>query len=146
MTNFEDVIREVALKNRASVKEDDVVMVVVTVMNRVVEDQIKALTATFEENRTECQGIALSWRKDAADRANQILKAGLDIGRQAMAKGMEEGAAKVVKLVREESAAAVAAQRMELAKAVYDFRRYARLVTAGIGVGLAGAVCIAVFL
>jgi hypothetical protein len=38
MTDYKEVIREVALKNRASIQEDDVLMVVVTVMNRIVED------------------------------------------------------------------------------------------------------------
>lgn len=146
MTSFEDVIRDAALKNRASVKEDDPVMVVVTVMNRVVDDQIKALTAAHEQHRTISQEVALAWRKDATDRANQILNAALDASRKAMAKGMNEGAAKVVALVREECAAAVAEQRMELEKSIADFRRYASMVTYAIGVGLVGAVLIAVLL
>ncbi len=127
MTDYEDVIRDAAMKNRVSIKEDDVIMVVVTVMNRVVDDQIAALTAALDGHRAECQDIALAWRKDATDRANQILNAALDSGRAAMAKGMAEGAAKVVALVREETGNvlnAVASQSAVMEKAVGRHKRF----------------------
>lgn len=146
MTDYKDVIREVALKNRASIQEDDVLMVVVTVMNKIVDDQIAALTGALQGHRDECQGIALAWREDAANRANQILNVALDAGRQAMAKSMHEGAVKVVDLVRGEYGAVMAEQKAELTKAVADFRRYANVVTAAVGVGLVGSVLIAIFL
>lgn len=127
MTNYDDVIRDAAMKNRVSIKEDDVLMVVVTVMNRVVDDQIRDLTAALEGHRTECQGIALAWRQDAADRANQILNVALDAGRKAMAKGMTEGGSKVIAMVREATEAALsamAAQSAGLDKAVRDYKRF----------------------
>ena len=127
MTDYKDLIREVVLKNRASVQEDDVLMVVVTVMNRIVEDQIKALTAGHEQHRVISQEVALAWRKDAAERANQILNAALDAGRQAMAKGMNEGGAKVMALVRDETGtmlAEMAAQAASMGQAATAYKRF----------------------
>ena len=127
MTSYEDVIREAALKNRVSVREDDVLMVVVTVMNRVVDDQIAALTAALEGHRDECDKIALGWRQDANDRSNQILNAALDAGRKVMAKGMTEGGSKIIGMVREETKnvlSAMAAQSAGLDKAVREYKRF----------------------
>lgn len=127
MTDYHEIIREAALKNRASIKEDDVLMVVVTVMNRIVDDQIKALTAAHEQHRVISQEVALAWRKDAADCANKILNAALDAGRQAMAKGMNEGGAKVIALVREETGAMLAEMATQSAgveRSVAAHRRY----------------------
>ena len=127
MTDYEDIIREAALKNRVSIKEDDVLMVVVTVMNRIVEDQIKALTGAHEQHRVISQEVALGWRKDATDRAYQILNAALDASRQALAKGMNEGGAKVLAVVREETEsmlAEMAAQTGRMGRAVAAYRRF----------------------
>lgn len=103
MTDYKTILREAALKNRASIQEDDVLMVVVTVMNRIVDDQIAALTAAHEQHQTISQEVALAWRKDATGRSNQILNAALDASRKAMAKGMNEGGGKIVEIIREET-------------------------------------------
>ncbi|MCC8108312.1 MAG: hypothetical protein LIQ30_04550 [Planctomycetes bacterium] len=119
-TRLEDVIRDAALKNRVGLREDDPVMVLVTIMNRIAEDQTANSTAAMENHRTIFQEIALAWRTDATERANQILNAALDAGRKAMAKGMTEGGTKVMALVRDEtesmlSEMAAASARMERA-------------------------------
>ena len=127
MTDYQTIIREAALKNRASIKEDDVLMVVVTVMNRIVEDQIQALTAAHEQHRTISQEVALAWRKDAAERANQILNVALDASRAAMAKGMNEGGAKIVAIIRdavETSLGEMREQAASMERAVTAHRRF----------------------
>ena len=102
-------------------------MVVVTVMNRIVDDQIKALTAAHEQHRTISQEVALAWRTDAAERANQILKAALDASRKAMAKGMNEGGSKIIAIIREETEnmlAEMAAQAASMGRAATAYKRF----------------------
>ncbi len=127
MTDYETIIREVALKNRASIKEDDVLMIVVTVLNRIVDDQIKELTAGHEKHRVISQEVALAWRNDATARANQILNAALDASRKAMAAGMNEGGAKVTALVRDATAnmlAEMSVQTASMAQSVATHKRF----------------------
>ena len=127
MTDYKEIIREVALKNRASIQEDDVLMVVVTVMNRIVDDQIQALTAAHDQHRTISQEVALAWRTDATKHANLILNAALDASRKAMAKGMNEGGSKIITIIREETEnmlAAMTAQAAGMARLITACRQF----------------------
>ena len=147
VTDYHEIIREAALKNRASVQEDDVLMVVVTVMNRIVDDQIKALTAAHDQHRTISQEVALAWRTDATERAKQILNAALDASRQAMAKGMNEGGAKVMALVRdavENMLAEMATQTAGMGRAVAAYRRFTLWMLAANSAVMVVALAIAI--
>lgn len=128
MTNIEDVVRDVALKNRQSVKEDDPVMALVTIMNRIAVDWQGCLNAALEGHKNEYEGIADRWRKDATARAEKILNAALGASKDAMAKGMSEGAEKVTELVRQETRevlrVALVEQEAGLKKATDEFKRY----------------------
>ncbi len=148
MTDYQTIIREAALKNRASIKEDDVLMVVVTVMNRIVEDQIQALTAAHEQHRVISQEVALAWRKDAAERANQILNVALDASRTAMAKGMNEGGAKIVAIIRdavETSLGEMREQAASMERAVTSHRRFTVWMLAANFAVMLAALAIAAF-
>ena len=133
MTNIEDVIRDAALKNHVGLKEDDPVMVLVTVMTRIAEDYQFALNGALENHRNTVEEASYRWRNDAKARAEKILTAALEAGREAMAKGMGEGAAKVAELFRQEMEATIVRQRGELVLAAERFRRYSLWLLAGNG-------------
>lgn len=150
MTNYEDVIRAAALKNRVGLQQDDPHMVLVTILNHIAEDWKRGIDAALEAHKNEYEAIAHRWRKDAAKQAEKIINAALAASREAMAKSMNEGAAKVLELVRKDQQDAfrnaMNEQQADLARTVEEFRQYAKTVTTAIGIGLAGAVLIAIFL
>ena len=113
MTNIEDVVRDVALKNRQSVKEDDPVMALVTIMNRIALDWQSSLDRSLEAQQEAHEELAHRWRAGATKRAEKILNAALEAGREAMAKGMTEGAEKVLELMQERSQTAMKAALVE---------------------------------
>ena len=148
MTDYKEIIRQAALKNRASIQEDDVLMVVVTVMNQIVDDQIAALTAAHEQHRTISQEVALAWRTDAAKHANLILNAALDASRKAMAKGMNEGGSKIIAIIREETErmlAAMTAHAAGMARSVEMYRRFTHWMLIAHGAVLLTTLAVAAF-
>lgn len=143
MTNIEDVIRDAALKNRVGLKEDDPLMVLVTIMNRIAQDWQSTMDAALEGNRNESEELAHRWRWNATKRAEKTITAALDAGRRAMAKGMNEGAAKVTDYVRAELDAAIAAHKAELEAATQRLRRYSLWMLAANGAMMLVALFIA---
>lgn len=148
-TKLEDVIRDAVMKNRYPLKEDDSLMVIVTIMNRLAEDHIAALNAALESERTICQETALAWRTDAEECAVRIVNAALATGRDAIAKGMDEGGSKVVAILREELEKArkhLAGQRVGIEAAVEVHKKLCKATLAANAVMLAAAVLLAVLL
>ena len=143
ITNLEDVIRDAALKNRVGLTEDDPLMVLVTIMNRIAEDYQTGLNGALENHRGEYEEAAHRWRNDATKRANHILNTALSAGSEAMAKGMSEGASEVAKLIQAEVAAIVAMQRSEFASVTNRFRRYSVWMLAANGAVMVLALIIA---
>lgn len=143
MTNIEDVILDAALKNRVGLKEDDPLMVLVTIMNRIVLDWQSTMDAALEANRNESEELAQRWRWNATKRAEKTITAALDAGRRAMAKGMDAGSAKVIEYVRAEMDAAIAAHKAELEKTTQRFRRYSLWMLAANGAMMLVALFIA---
>ena len=143
MTNVEKVIREVALKNRTALLEDDPLMALVTVMTMIGEDYQGSMVDLFENHRGVYEDVAHRWRADATKRANHILNTALEAGSVAMAKGMTEGTAEVAKLIRAEVAAIIAMQRAEFASVTNRFRRYSMWMLAANGAVMVLALFIA---
>lgn len=150
MTNYEEVIREAALKNRVGLQQDDPHMVLVTILNKIAVDWQGSLDAALEAHKIAHEEIAHRWRKDAAKQAEKVINAALVASREAMAKGMNEGTEKVLELVRKDQRDAfqnaMNEQKADLAKTMDEFRQYIKAVTTAIGIGLVGAVLIALFL
>lgn len=150
MTSYEDVIREVALKNRYSVKETDTVMALVTILNKLAMDWESNLNAVLEHHKGEHETIANRWRKEATKRAEVIVNASLSAGREAMAKGMSEGAVKVLELVRQDTRedlrVALAAHEAGMQNTVGEFKRYVNHLMIGSGVVLSLMVLLTVLL
>ncbi len=120
MTSYEEMIKEVAAKNRYSVKETDTVMALVTILNRVALDWEASQNAALEHHKNEYEACANRWRKDATKRAEVIINASLAAGREAMAKGMSEGA-----------------EKTGIQRATEDFKKYVVYMLAGSAVAVA---------
>jgi hypothetical protein len=150
MTEFEELIREAALKNGYPLEKSDSLMVLATVMNRLSEDWLRTLDAALEKHRDEHEELARRWRKSATVQAEKILNAALDASREALAKGMNEGAEKVTGLVRGQVEdvlhAALVEQKAELALAAEKFRLYARSMLWGCGAAMLLALIVAAWL
>ncbi len=150
MTSYEEMIKEVASKNRYSVKETDTVMALVTILNKVALDWETRQNAALEHHKNEYEACANRWRKDATKRAEVIINASLAAGREAMAKGMTEGAEKVLELVRQDTRgdlrAALAAHQEGMQEAVEEFKRYVMYMLGGSAVAVvAMAVLVAIW-
>lgn len=147
MTDIKDVVRDAALKNRVGLKDDDPVMVLVTIMNRIALDWQDCLNAALEGYKNEHEMLAARWRKDATKRAEIVLNAALAAGREAMAKGMSEGAEKVMLLLqkeaREDIRLALMEQKAELRKATGDFKRYVTYILIGCAAAVSSVVVVA---
>lgn len=142
MTDMDEVIAEVARKNGVGLREDDLVMTLVTIMNRITNDQTIAMKKTLEEYQRSHEQIAHRWRQDATDRAEQILNAALKASREAMSKGMTEGAAQVIALIRDETNRALALQEARLAERCTQIRHYSEwILRAGVFVGGGMVIC-----
>lgn len=148
MTDIKDVVRDAALKNRVGLKDDDPVMVLVTIMNRIALDWQDCLNAALEGYKNEHETLANRWRKEATKRAEIVLNAALAAGREAMAKGMSEGAEKVLLLLqkeaREDMRLALMEQKAELRRAMGDFKRYASYMLVGCAAVVSAVVLAAV--
>ncbi len=135
MTSYEEMIKEVAAKNRYSVKESDTVMALVTILNRVALDWEASQNAALEKHKNEYEACASRWRKDATKRAEVIINASLAAGREAMAKGMSEGAEKVLELMRRDTRndlrAALAGHQAGMQQATEEFKRYVAYMLGG---------------
>ena len=151
MTNIEDVIRDVALKNRQSVTEDDPVMALVTIMTRVAADWQVAMDAALEKHLASHEDLANRWRRNMPAQAQAVINAALKAGTEAMAKGMNEGAEKVLEAVRKQERdvlrdilrSALLEQKAELEAAAAKFRRYYLWMIAGNGAVMLLALFIA---
>jgi RPA family protein len=132
-TDLDEVIRTVAKKNGVGLYKDDPVMVLVTIINQLTEDQRAGVVAALEKYREVHSDIALRWQADAARAANRILNAALDAGREEMAKGMSAGASQVVRIANEASASALAEQRKETEKLLGGMKRFAYWMLAAAG-------------
>ena len=150
MTNIEDVIKDVALKNHQAVTEDDPIMALITIMTRIAEDWQATMDAALENHLVEHENMADRWRKNTPAQVNKVIDASLTAGKEAMAKGMNEGAEKVMAILRkhEESVlkeimgAALIRQKAELESAAAKFRRYYLWMIAG----NAGVMLLALFI
>ncbi len=150
MTNIEDVIKDVALKNHQAVTEDDPIMALITIMTRIAEDWQATMDAALENHLVEHENMADRWRKNTPAQVNKVIDAALTAGREAMAKGMNEGTEKVMAILRkhEESVlkeimgAALVKQKAELESAAAKFRRYYLWMIAG----NAGVMLLALFI
>jgi CHASE3 domain sensor protein len=132
-TDLDAVIRNVAKKNGVGLYRDDPVMVLVTIINQLTEDQQAGVVAALDKYREVHSDLALRWQADAARAANRILNAALDAGREEMAKGMSAGAAQVVRIVNEANASALAEQRKEAEKLIGGMKRFAYWMLAAAG-------------
>jgi hypothetical protein len=142
-TDLDAVIKNVAKEHGVGLYKDDPVMVLVTIINQLTEDQRAGVVAALEKYREVHSDIALRWQADAARAANKILNAALDAGRAEMAKGMSAGAAQVVKIINEASAAAMAEQWAEGAKLIAEMKRFAYWMIGTACALVAGAVILA---
>lgn len=138
MTNIEQAIKDIALKNRQSVKEDDPILALITIMNRIAHDWQDLLNAALEKHKDEYETAAHRWRKDATKRSEAILNVALNASREAMAKGMNEGSEKVLELVRQETwdtlRVALGEQREGMERAVDEFKKYVQYLMVGSGI------------
>ena len=144
-TDPDAVIKNVAAKNGYGLHKDDALMLLVTIVNQLTEDQQAGVAAALEKYRDVHEGLAHKWRQDAAATANKILNTALDAGRAAMAKGMNEGAAQVVAMVADATKTALAEQQAAILEMVMEMKRFTIWVMAATGVALAGAVLLAVW-
>jgi hypothetical protein len=142
-TDLDEVIRNVAKKNGVGLYRDDPVMVLVTIINQLTEDQQAGVVAALEKYREVHSDIALRWQADAARAANRILNAALDAGREEMAKGMSAGAAQVIRIVHEASASSLAEQRKEATKLIDGMKRFSYWMLAAAGAIMLTALFIA---
>ncbi len=149
MTDIKDVVRDAALKNRVGLKDDDPVMVLVTIMNRIALDWQDCLNAALEGYKNEHEMLAARWRKDATKRAEIVLNAALSAGREAMAKGMSEGAEKVLLLLqkeaREDIRLSLMEQKAELQRATGEFKRFITYMLIGCAAATSAVVLTAIF-
>ncbi len=145
-TDFDEMIKEVALKNRVGLERDDPIMVLVTIMNRILEDAQKSMNAALEDSRTINDEAALNWREDANKRANQILNAALNAGREAIGKGMSEGAEKVVVMVQEASAAMLAEQKSAMQQSMSDMKKWVYMLIGMLGLTVIAVIVLVAFI
>lgn len=145
-TDFQEMIKEVAVKNRVGLERDDPIMVLVTIMNRIVEDAQTSLAAALEDSRTISEETALGWREDANKRANEILNAALNAGREAIGKGMSEGAAKVVVMIRNASAAMLEEQKAAMQKSMMDMKKWIYMLMGMLGLTVVAVIVLAAFI
>ena len=147
MTNIEDVIKAIALKNRQSVAEDDPIMALITVMTQIAYDWQRLMDGALENHKNEHEMLANRWRREATKRAEVIVNASLAAGREAMAKGMREGAEKVLELVRQDTRqdlrAALAEHQAGMQKATDEFKRYVVYMLAGSAVAVVALALLA---
>lgn len=140
MTDFEDVIREAALKNGFGLEKSDPQMVLVTVLNTIAQDWQRSMDAALEKYRGEHEELAHRWRTSAAAQSEKVLNVALNASREAMTKGMNEGTERVMELVRghvrDVLHDALAEQKAELQKATDEFKTYVKLLAKGSGVAL----------
>lgn len=135
MTRVEEVIKEVAVKNGMGYTENDPLISLVTVVNRLTEDQVKGIETVLEHQRGLLEEMSATWREDAVKHANTVLNAALHSGREAIAKGMSEGGEKVMALLHEEHGKMISEMQDATVGAIRDFRRL--LVWVSIGSGIA---------
>ena len=137
MVEFEELIREAALKNGYPLEKGDSLMVLATVMNRLAENWQRTLDAALEKNSTAHEELAARWRKNATAQAEKVLNAALSASREAMAKSMNEGTVKVLELVRghveDVLHDALVEQKAELSLVTEKFRQYTRSMLCGCG-------------
>lgn len=141
-TDLDAVIKNVAAKNGVGLYKDDPVMVLVTIINQLTEDQQAGIVAALEKYREVHADMALRWHTDAAKAANKILNAALDAGRVEMAKGMSAGAAQIVRIVNETSAATLAEQQAEWARLVGEIKCFSYWVMGSACAVLIGAAVV----
>lgn len=141
MTDYVEIIKEAAEKNNYSLKEEDTVMVLVTILNRISQDWEASQKALLEHHKDEYEACADRWRRDATKRAEVIVNASLAAGRETMAKGMREGAEKVLELIRQDTRedlrAALAGYEAGVKEATKEFKRYVVYMLAGSAVSVA---------
>lgn len=136
ITDPEEVVAEVARKNGIGLRKYDMVMTLVTIMNRIGDDYLTATKKTLEDYQRSHEQIAHRWRQDATDRAEQVLNATLKASQEAMAMGMAEGAAQVVAIVRDEMNRAIALQKEQLKEVLEEMRQCAAwTMYGGLGIG-----------
>lgn len=141
MTDYVEIIKEAAEKNNYSLKEEDTVMVLVTILNRISQDWEASQKTLLEHHKDEYEACADRWRRDATKRAEVIVNASLAAGRETMAKGMREGAEKVLELIRQDTRedlrAALAGYEAGVKEATKEFKRYVVYMLAGSAVSVA---------
>jgi hypothetical protein len=142
-TDLDAVIKNVAKENGVGLYKDDPVMVLVTIINQLADDQRAGVVGALEKYREVHEDIALRWRTDAGKVAGKILNAALDAGRAEMAKAMSAGAAQVVRIVNEATEAALVKQRVEVGRMIRDLKVSVYLTAVGTFALAVGAVLMA---
>jgi hypothetical protein len=136
--DLDAVIAEAARKNGVGLRRDDPVLVLVTIMNRIGEDQRAELEKALERSRLRHEELADKWRRDALAAAETILNASLEAARRNLSSGLSEGAENLVSLLRREAEAMLAHQRAEAKATLREFRRLSLGLLAAVGLALAG--------
>ena len=121
-TNLDAVIKNVASINGAGLEKSDALMVLVTIINQLTEDQQAGVVTALEKYKEVHEGIALRWRTDAAKVADKFLNAALTTCRAETSKSMIAGANQIIKLINDTLSAALEEQRAEAREMMKNMR------------------------
>lgn len=97
---IEEIIREIAEKHRIIVSQDDPILILQTINNRLLQNGQKAQREMLDYHKQELESIAMRWSEDAKEKAERILNVSLTASNEAMEKRMRSGAREIHDMVQ----------------------------------------------
>jgi len=101
-TQTEELIKEIAIKHGVTFGQNDPILILQTINNRLMQDSAKSQQEILNQYKEEMAETALKWESDAKEKAERILNAALNSSKEVMAKLLQESASAMATSARKE--------------------------------------------
>lgn len=127
---MDELIKEISIKHNLSLEKDDPILIMHTLNEKLMSDNLKTQQLMLDQYKEEMEGIALRWANDAKDKSEKILSASLTTSKEVMASILKESAHLTAGTIKSEVGTFLSQIHTCLNKAQYI--AYINIVAAGI--------------
>lgn len=99
---FDDIIRDVAVRHGITIGQDDPLLVLHTLNDRMLEKSAALQKENLENFKKELSDTAYAWNRDAGTLAEKALNAAVRAGRETISAAADENARRTADAVRKE--------------------------------------------
>ncbi len=128
---FDAVIQEIAVKHGVVLSNNDPILILQTMNDRLIEDTRQAQAAMLAQFKEEMESISSQWKDDAKEKAEKVLNTALASSKDVMAKLFQESTSESAQLMKKIMSDALVEAR-DLTQQAGQFGRFALFSSIGI--------------